>query len=72
MVHMFQKKNSSAKQCSNCKFGFFYIDEGNDYVDTGECHRYPPSIPADLIDVNSDFVKVWGTDWCGEFKKKKR
>lgn len=59
-------------RCGTCRF----------YVGTGDCHRFPPSVTADVSDgydpdrdqrfittsVATTWPRVGGDDWCGEFQ----
>ena len=56
-------------KCKECKY--YESTKQRLPVDTGYCHRYPPTREEDEVYEEGGFhVVVDGNDWCGEFKKK--
>jgi len=49
---------SPQQQCGRCLY----------YRDSGECHRYPPTVPSSFPGAPPQFPTVEITEWCGEYK----
>jgi len=64
----------SEENCATCQY-FRKEDSRYEWDIKGKCHRYPPQIWVDgILDKtpSSSFPKVEGSDWCGEFNRKKK
>lgn len=58
----------SNEECGLCKFYQPQL-RGEDILDYGKCHRYPPTVIGDADDLLGHIRPVVAcNDWCGEFK----
>lgn len=63
---------TEATICLSCKF--WEGTGGNEFMEWGECHRHPPTMPRrseqDEEARFANFPIVDGGDWCGEWRDK--
>lgn len=53
------------QRCETCRFYARYDEESAPHVYSGECVRYPPSVPDDGDNL---FPQVLSKTWCGEYQ----